>query len=236
MTLGRPDVRNVIDEQMAAELRDVFAQLGRDDAIWVIILVGSGSAFCDGAEADGVLDGQAMERLKVASAIADIPKPVIAAINGDAIDQGLELALACDVRIAVQEARFALTQVRRGCLPWDGGTQRLPKVVGRSWGTYMLLTSASVDAEHALQMGLVNEIVESSRVLPRAKEMALIIAQHGPIAARYAKEAVLKGSEVTLEQGLRLEADMYFLLHSTGDRAEGIRSFLDKRKPEYSGE
>ena len=131
---------------------------------------------------------------------------------------------------------MGLTQVGDGAMPWDGGTQRLPRLVGRTRAMEMVLTSRLVDAREALEIGLVNQVVEPDRVLRRSLDVASTIAGQGPIAARYLKEAVLKGLDMTLEQGLRLEADLSFLLQSTTDRAEGIQSFLEKRKPEYKGD
>ena len=235
VTLNRPQAQNAVDEQMAQELRDAFFEIEADDDVWVVVLTGAGGVFCVGTEERETIDEEALERVKAAGAIAGVRKPVIAAINGDAIDQGLELALACDIRVASRSAQLGLTQVKKGRLPWDGGTQRLPRMVGRSWAGYMLLTSTKIGAEDALQVGLVNEVVEKERLPSRGQELAALLARQGPIALRYVKEAVWKGAEVTLEQGLRLEADLYFLLQSTRDRAEGTRSFLERRSPEYRG-
>jgi enoyl-CoA hydratase len=241
---------SAISERIAFELRDVCDQVDQDDAVWVAVITGKDEAFCLGSRhahgsaplttglnaptADALL--QAMRSLRVAGRVAAVQKPIIAALNGDAIDQGLELALACDIRIASSQARLGLTQVKDGLLPWEGGTQRLPRLIGRGRAMEMLLTSRVVSAHEALEMGLVNQVVEPGKALERAMEMASAIASYGPIAARYLKEAVLKGMDLTLEQGLRLEADLNFILQSTADRAEGIRSFLERRKPQYKGE
>ncbi len=234
VTLGR----ETIDERAAFELRDAFEKLASEDGVWVIILTG-GDAFCRGADVSAPQSEVAMTKLRslrVAASVAAIEKPVIAAINGDAIDQGLEIALACDIRIASRNARFGLTQVERGMMPWDGGTQRLPRLIGRGRAMEMILASRIVDAREALEIGLVNQVVDSGQLMGRAREIASTVAAHGPIAAGYLKEALLKGMDMTLEQGLRLEADLNFLLQSTTDRAEGIRSFLERRMPEYRGE
>ena len=238
-TLSRASVGNVVNERMAFELQDACAQLAQDDGIWVVVLTGKGEAFCRGTELSAPQGGslpESLSSLKVASCVAAIEKPVIAAINGDAIDQGLELALACDIRIASSDAKLALTQVEGGLMPWDGGTQRLPRLVGPAIAMEMVLTSRILDAQEALEVGLVNEAAEPDVVLQRAQKMAATIAGHGPIAARYLKEAVLKGMDMTLEHGMRLEADLNLILHSTSDRSEGIRSFFEKRHPEYRGE
>lgn len=227
---------SAISERMAFELRDACDQVDQDEAVWVAIIAGKGKAFCLGSElpTQKALP-QAMRSLRVAGRVAAVQKPIIATLNGDALDQGLELALACDIRIASSQARLGLTQVKDGLLPWDGGTQRLPRLIGRGRAMEMILTSRVVSTHEALEMGLVNEVVEPGKALERAMEIASAIASHGPIAARYLKEAVLKGMDLTLEQGLRLEADLNFILQSTADRAEGIRSFLERRKPRYKG-
>lgn len=242
LTLARPSSGNAINERMAFELGDASDQLSRDDDVRVVIVTGQGDAFCRGADASTPQDRveasalEALRSLKVADRIAAMEKPVIAALNGDAMDQGLELALACDIRIAAAHARFGLTQVKSGLIPWDGGTQRLPRLVGRGRAMELILTSRTLDAQEAVGMGLVNEMVQADKVLSRAREVALLIAGHGPIAARYLKEAVLKGLDLALEQGLRLEADLSVVLQSTADRAEGIRSFLERRPPRYRGQ
>lgn len=242
ITLDRPSAGNAIDEPTAFQLREALDRVAVDDELWVAVLTGAGVFFCLGAEAPPfggtgpATPARAMDSLRVAARLARLDKPVIAALNGDAVGQGLELALACDIRVASSAARMGLDQVGDGVMPWDGGTQRLPRLVGRGRAVEMALTSRLVDAQEALEIGLVSQVVEPDRVLRRSLELASAIADHGPIAARYLKEAVLKGLDMTLEQGLRLEADLSFLLQSTADRAEGIRSFLEKRKPEYKGE
>ena len=241
ITLNRPSLGNAIDERMAFELSDACDQLVQDDDVWVVIVTGSGDAFCRGTELSAAKgEGQrslleSLSWLKVAGRLAAIDRPVIAALNGEAIDQGLELALACDIRIASSDARFGLTQVKDGLMPWDGGTQRLPRLVGRGRGVEMILNCRTVNAEEALAMGLVAQVVEPGQVLRSAQEMASAIAGHGPVAARYLKEAVVKGMDMALDQGLRLEADLNVILQSTADRAEGIRSFLERRAPRFRG-
>ena len=240
LTLDRASTGNAVNQRMAVELADACEQLDQDDDIWVVVITGIGDAFCLGADSSVTQMAQAgaesLLSLRVAGCVAAIEKPVIAALNGDAIGQGLELALACDMRIASSQARFGLTQVNDGLMPWDGGTQRLPRLVGLGRAMEMILTSRMVDAGEALEMGLVNEAAEPGQVMQRVQETASTIAGQGPIAARYIKEAVLKGQDMTLEQGLRLEADLNIILQSTADRAEGIRSFLEKRSPQYRGE
>lgn len=238
LTLDRPQARNPIDEKMASQLRDACAGILTDDSVRVVVLTGAGSVFSTGAGIGGRngASGKAPPPFfDVAGHIAAIEKPVIAAINGDAMDQGLELALACDLRIAAGNARLGLTQVARGAMPQDGGTQRLPRLVGRGRALEMLLAARVVAASEALRIGLVNEVVEQGHALERAHELAAAIAKLAPVATRYLKEAVLKGMDMSLGQGLRLEADLSILLHGTADRAEGMSSFAARRSAAFRG-
>jgi enoyl-CoA hydratase/carnithine racemase len=156
-------------------------------------------------------------------------------IGGDAIGLGLELALACDIRIAADTAHFGFPHIKEGLIPWDGGTQRLSRVVGQAKAMEMILTGEVIDAEEAYRIGLLSKVVPAEELMPVTIDMAREMASKGPIALRYAKEAIQKGMDLTLEQGLRLEADLYFLLHTTKDRTEGITAFREKRTPEFEG-
>lgn len=240
VTLARVSFDNEINQQMAIELCDLCEQLDHDDDIRAVVITGMGDVFCGGTDAVSFQGTRNLSKffysLKVAHSVASIEKPVVAALNGDAIDQGLELALACDIRIASNRAKFGLTQVNDGLIPWDGGTQRLPRLVGMSNALDMILTARLIDSTEALEIGLVNETVEMEKVLQKCNEIAAVIARNGPIATRYIKEAVLDGQDMAIGQGLRLEADLNILLQSTDDRAEGIRSFLERRTPKYRGE
>ena len=244
LTLARPGAANAIDGRAASELRDACERVRQDDAVWVLLLQAEGDVFCAGADPAALAELTALDAhalppelagLRVAAAVAAVEKPVIAALSGDALDQGLELALACDVRVASLDARFGMTQLARGLLPWDGGTQRLPRLVGRGPASEMLLAGATLDARRAVEIGLVNEAVEPGRVAARAGEIAAAVASHGPIATRYTKELVHDGLDMTLDQGLRLEGDLNFILQSTADRAEGVASFLERRGPRSTG-
>lgn len=226
---------------MASAIREVCQLIGEDDGLRLVILTANGDVFSSGNPAQA---GDDVESLAVASAVAGLSIPVLAAVNGDATGLGLELALAADLRICVPSARFGFTGLANGVLPQDGGTQRLPRLVGPAWASDMLLTGRLVDAQEALAIGLVNRVVEESTGLMAAlDELAAQITGGGPIGARYAKEAVNKGMDLTLNQGLGLEADLNVILQSTSDRAEGIKSFLEKRGdkrgpkngPKYTG-
>ena len=245
ITLAKPEVGNAIDYQMATELREACQEVQTDDEVWVVVLQAQGKAFSQGSlltlpppGEGGSLEEvqQALRDHRAAAALGSVTKPVIAAINGDALGQGLELALACDLRVAAGGARLGFPQASQGILPWDGGTQRLLRVVGLSWATDLLLTGRLLDTDEAHAIGLVNVIVDPEDLARRVEELASTIAQAAPIAARYAKETVLRGADMSLAEGLHLEADLNFLLFSTADRAEGIRSFLERRQPQYRGE
>ena len=163
------------------------------------------------------------------------PQPIIAAIRGFALGGGLELALACDIRIAAEDAQLGLTEVNLAIIPGGGGTQRLPRVVGRGKALEMILTGERVPAAEALRIGLVERVVPVAELMPAALGLARTIADKAPIALRYAKEAVVSGLGMSLADGLRLENDLSTLLRTTEDRAEGARAFVEKRKPRWSG-
>ena len=243
VSLDRPGASNRVNLAMAMEIRKMTHELTQEPRPQVVILTGRGRAFSIGRERIPFRTRGSppypladwLEMHRAASALAGVEAPVIAAINGDATDHGLELALACDLRIVARGARLGFTDLSKGGLPWDGGTQRLARLVGRSRALEMLLTSRLLDAEEAHRAGLVNQVVEPETLMGTAESMALGIASGAPIAARYAKEAVMKGMDMALDQGLRIEADLSIILQSTSDRTEGIRAFLQKRDPTFRG-
>ncbi len=239
VTIVSSEAGNLIVSETAYSLSDAATEVRQRDDVWVVVLNALGDDFCLGASPDvieTVLGGNHVpDALRAGQTLADIEKPVVCAVQGRVQDQGLEIALACDLRISDSDATFAMTQVLNGAMPWDGGTQRLPRLIGRSRAIDMLLTGRRVTATEALEVGLVNEVVESGNATERAMELASVIAGHGPIALRYLKEAVLNGMDGTLDHGLRLEADLSFMLQSTEDRGEGISSFLERRPPTYQG-
>lgn len=186
-----------------------------------------GRLYIEGAAAAGVLPFRCLELL---------PVPVIAVIEAAAIGAGLELALACDVRVASEAATFSMPQVADGAMPRLGGTQRLPRIAGRSVASSMILLGTVLDAQAALACGLVNAVTAPGAARARAMQVAESIASRAPLAVRYAKEAVLRGLDMPLEQALRYETDLTVILQTTADRAEGVAAFLEKREPRFTGE
>jgi enoyl-CoA hydratase len=163
-------------------------------------------------------------------------QPIIAAIRGFALGGGLELALACDIRVAGEDSQLGLTEVNLAIIPGGGGTQRLPRLVGRGKALEMILTGARIDAREALRIGLVERVVPAGEVQSAAQALARTLAEKAPVALRYAKEAVVKGLGLPLDDGIRLENDLATLLRTTEDRIEGAKAFLEKRKPRFTGQ
>jgi enoyl-CoA hydratase len=225
---------------MVSELTDIRDEINRDNDVKVVILTGSGQeAFSIGTGKKEPLSGEdklmRIKRLSLASIMGAFKCPTIASINGNAFGQGFELGLACDLRICSENSRFAMTQVTDGEIPWDGGTQRLSRLVGKGKALELILTGETIDAKEAFRIGLVSNVVPSDQLMIAAMDIAREMVSKSPIALRYAKEAIHKGMDLTLEQGLRLEADLYFLIHTTRDREEGIQAFRKKRTPKFEG-
>jgi enoyl-CoA hydratase/carnithine racemase len=219
---------NRLSRAMADTLMALAEEVEDDDSVRLMAVGGAGAAFCTGFDRD--VDP------RVVASLAAISKPTLALINGDALDEGLELAMALDLRVARSRARLGLRQVLRGELPCFGGTQRLARLAGASQALRMLLTGAVVDGAQALDIGLVTYAGRTRRECDAlGRSVMAALASRAPIAARLVKEAIIKGSDMTVEQGIRLEEDLYALLQTTADRAEGIRAFLDKRKPLFKG-
>jgi enoyl-CoA hydratase/carnithine racemase len=231
ITLDRRRSGNRIDEAVARALCDTAESIEFDEGINLVVLTGQGNIFCAGST-----DREAWEPYHdCVAAIGALTRPVLAVVNGDAVAEGCELALACDLRIAVSGARFSLPQISEGRLPVHGSTQRLPRIIGRMRAMQMLLTGRSVVAREALDIGLVSRVAARQQLPKIVREEVESLRSKGPIALRLAKDAVVKGLDLTLEQGIRLEQDLYVLLQTTADRQEGIQSFLEKRKPRFRG-
>lgn len=242
LTLNRPTVGNIINLELVNEMVAACLAMNQDDTVRAVILTGAGDAFCSGCDLDELrsISTGNTRRINLASlsssAVASLNCPVIVAVNGDALGAGLELALSCDIRICSENARFGLPETSYGIIPGGGGTQRLPRIVGKGKATEMVITAEPIDAAEAYRVGLVTKVVPKQRLAEEAGEIAQKLISRAPVAERYAKEAVNKGMDMTLAQGLRLEADLSFLLQTTKDRAEGIRAFLEKRKATFKGE
>lgn len=230
LRLERPAAGNRITADAAQALCDAAADIELDDSIVAVVLAAAGPSFCLGVEG-----GDWEQRVDWVEAVGRLTRPVIAAIQGDAVAEGFELALACDLRVVSDRARFALPQLSHGRLPSHGGTQRLPRIVGRMRALDLLLTGRMIDAAEADALGLVSRLAPHAQLGRALDAVVDTIKTKGPIALRYAKEAVLKGSELTLDQGSRLEEDLYALLQTTHDRQEGIDAFRLKRKPAFRG-
>jgi enoyl-CoA hydratase len=243
VTLNRPDVLNAMNEAMRAELTRCFTDLATDDTVRVIVVTGAGErAFSAGADIREFVEPhpptrfrEQRRRVDFRQAMDRCPQPIVAGIRGFALGGGLELALACDIRIAGEDAQLGLTEVNLAIIPGGGGTQRLPRLIGRGKALEMILTGMRVNAAEALRIGLVERVVAATDVLKHTQELARTLAQKAPVALRYAKEAVVKGLELPLADGLRLEGDLSTLLRTTDDRVEGARAFLEKRAPRWTG-
>ena len=241
ITLGPSANQNRIDDAVAARLRDIESRIRQDTEVRAVIIgAEGGDVFCAGTDIEALSSmenrAEGLNLFSVASVIDAFDCPVIAAVNGAAAGQGLEMALACDLRICASNATFTMPQAARGEIPFDGGTQRLSRLVGKAKALEMILLGEPIDADEALRIGLVHGVVAAEDLRPAVEKMARKIAGQSPISMAYAKEAIHKGMDMTLEQGLRLEADLYYLIHTTRDRVEGITAFRQKRRPQFNGE
>lgn len=232
-----------ISETVAEELSDCCRELSLDDGLRLVTIVGSDGAFATGRAQlpDELRSANQAERMAwfkkmgAAGVVAKLPMPALAILNGDAIAHGLEIALAADLRIMAEDARLGAGEPTRDGFPFDGMTQRLPRLVGPAMARDMLLTGRMLTAGEALGVGLVNRVAPREALEETAAEMVEQIVAAAPIAARYAKEAVAAAADLPVAEGLRLEADLSIILQSTDDRAEGLRSFAEKRTPNFTG-
>jgi enoyl-CoA hydratase len=223
-------------------IKDLLKKLQEKRKIRCLVLTGAGRAFCSGGDINEesektVITGYEFSEdgHAVMGTIADLPMPVLAAINGYALGGGLEFALACDYRIASDTAVLGCPEVKLGVIPGAGGTQRLPRIVGASKAKEMLFTGKKYKADECLSMGLVDKIVPLDRLLTEAKQMAQEIAAWPPVAVSFAKAAVNEGMQTDLQRGLKIEATLYSMLYSTEDAKEGMLAFLEKRPPNFVG-
>lgn len=239
-TLNRPEAFNALDQQTLEELSRALIDFKDDDALWVGIITGAGKkAFCAGADVKTKLPtirqthGQPWADPPTILRGLDLWKPMIAAVNGYALGGGLELALACDLRIASENAVFGCPEVALGLIPGWGGTQRLPRLIGGARAAGIILTGQSFDAQEAYRIGLVNKVVPQEQLLPAAREMAEHICRQAPLAVRAAKQAMVQGLDRSLGDGLALEKTLIDFLTTTEDFAEGCDAFLGKRKANF---
>jgi enoyl-CoA hydratase len=244
VTLNRPKVLNALNQLMISELRAALAQLENDAAVRVVILTGAGErAFAAGADIaelnalPGAVAGAALARTGqgLTLQIERMRKPVIAAVNGFALGGGCETAMACTIRIASEHARFGQPEVKLGLVPGGGGTQRLPRLVGRGRALQLILTGGTIDAQEAWRIGLVNEVVPAADLIARAEAVLAEIFANAPIAVSYALDAVNRGLNGDPAEGLALEAALFGVCAGTADKAEGAAAFLEKRAPAFQG-
>lgn len=243
VTINRPQVLNALNKGTWADLRTAFEHARDDSGVRGVILTGAGDkAFIAGADIGDLAKLSAVEAEQssrsgqgVLDLIENLGKPVIAAINGFALGGGLETAMACTIRIAVEHARFGQPEVHLGLLPGGGGTQRLPRLVGKGRALQLILTGGMIGAEEAYRIGLVNEITPSADLVSRAEAILNEIAANGPVAVRLALEATNKGLETSQADGLVIEASYFGLLAGTEDKKEGTTAFLEKRAPQFRG-
>ena len=243
ITLRGVGSENTISEMVAEELSDCCRELSLDDELRLVTIVGDDGMFATGREPlpDELRAAHPTERMAwfskmgAANAVAKLPMPALAILNGDAIAHGLEIALAADLRVAAEGVRLGAGEPERVGFPFDGMTQRLPRLAGPAMARDMLLTGRTLSAAEALDCRLVNRVAPCDALTATAAEMAEQIIAAAPIAARYAKEAVAAAGDLPVAEGLRLEADLSIILQSTDDRAEGLRSFAEKRTPHFTG-
>ncbi len=241
--INRPKKLNALNIQTVEELIDAFESLKEDTDVGVVILTGAGEkAFAAGADIGELTELDTLSGLefsirgqRLCNLMENLGKPVIAAVNGFALGGGCELAMACTLRIAVKEARLGQPEVNLGTIPGYGGTQRLARLVPRGIAMELVLTGRVLSADEALSIGLVNKVVPREEFEGAVKEMAELLLSKPPFALRACMEAVLHGSEVAIEDGLRLEATLFAHTCGTEDMKEGTRAFLEKRKPEFKG-
>jgi enoyl-CoA hydratase/carnithine racemase len=243
VTVNRPKVLNALNTPTWKDLRTAFEEARNDPAVLGVILTGAGDkAFIAGADIGELAHVTAFEAEQssrvgqgVLDLIEDLGKPVVAAINGFALGGGCETAMACTIRIAVEHAKFGQPEVKLGLLPGGGGTQRLPRLVGKGRALQLILSGEMIAAQEAYRIGLVNEIVPAADLIKRAEAILKQIAANAPIAVKFSLEAVNKGLDTSQSEGLLLEASYFGLCAATEDKKEGTSAFLEKRAPQFHG-
>jgi len=246
VTLNRPDRMNTLGGSMKPDLARAFFEFARNDAnVRAVLVTGAGErAFCAGADIKERAGGQPVgtdyfiaqkATHDLFRNIEEFEKPVIAAINGVALGGGLEIALCCDIRWAASGARFGLPEIKLGVIPAAGGTQRLPRLIGEARAKELILTADLIDAETALRHGIVSRVLPQAELMPAALQLAQRIAEHPPLAVRFAKRAINRGMQTDLDSGLEYERYAAAMIIDSDDRKEGMRAFVEKRKPVFTG-
>ncbi len=242
ITINRPDKLNALSSKVHAEGVSALDELRKDQEIRVVVITGSGEkSFIAGADISEFAGKSAAEQRDIMNArslfnsIDAFPKPVIAMVNGFCLGGGCELALACDIRVAGEKARFSQPEINLGIMPGGGGTQRLTRLIGEGRAMEMILTGDMIDAQTALNFGLVNHVFSAEELEEKTLELANKIAEKAPIALQMSKEAVKFASRSNLDEGLRREVDLFAICFSTEDKEEGVSAFLEKRKPNFQG-
>ncbi len=243
LTLNQPEVLNALNQSTMEELEEVFRKRLAQDDVGAVIVTGAGDkAFAAGADIKELaaldpLEARAVSRQghRILEVIEGFSRPVIAAINGFCLGGGCELALACHIRIAAESAQIGLPEVKLGLIPGYGGTQRLPRLVGKGKAMEMILSGESIGAQEAQRIGLVNGVVPLKDLISRCRELATRILANGPLAVRYCIEAINSGLDMSLQEATRLEASLFSLCCATQDMKEGTRAFLEKKKPQFKG-
>ncbi len=235
VTLNRPKVMNALNNATIIELRAAFEDARDDSAVHGVILTGAGErAFAAGADIAEIANNTAVEA-EEATRRGHLGKPVIAAVNGFALGGGCEMAMACTIRIAAESAKFGQPEVKLGVMPGYGGTQRMPRLVGRGRALKLILSGEIIDAAEAYRIGLVDELVPDAHVIERAETVLKKIIANAPLSVKYALEAVNKGLEASVAEGLLIEASLFAVCASTDDKKEGTSAFLEKRAPKFQG-